>query len=127
MGKITSDIRLACRMIITGFLTALRRRRIRRKIMFYSSAGTIIAAALGFTLFDGFLGKHPLIFAIYWFYCVGLVAFMLLIAAYDIAVVRRELNVRSDKELTKVLKEIEEAARAGNKGSENPKAPNTTK
>ena len=86
-----------------------------------------MAAALGFTLFDGFLGKHPFIFAIYWFYCVGLVAFMLLIAAYDFAVVRRELNVRSDEELTKVLKEIEEAARSGNKGNEDPKAPKTTK
>ncbi len=95
--------------------------------MFYSSAGTIITASLGFTLFDGFLGNHPLIFAIYWFYCVGLVAFMLLIATFDFAVVRRELNVRSDQELTKVLKEIEEAARAGNKGNENPKATDTTK
>lgn len=114
-------------MIITGFLTALRRRRIRRKIMFYSSAGTIIATSLGFTLFDEFLGDHPLIFAIYWFYCVGLVAFMLLIATYDFTVVRRELNVRSDKELTKVLKEIEEACRSGNKGNENPKAAKTTK
>ena len=95
--------------------------------MFYSSVGTIMAAVLGFTLFDEFLGKHPLIFAIYWFYCVGLVAFMLLIAAYDFAVVRGELNARSNEELTKVLKEIEEAARSGNKTNEAPEATKTTK
>ena len=86
-----------------------------------------MVAALGFTLLDEFLGKHPLIFAIYWFYCVGLVAFMLLIAAYDFAVVRHELNVRSDEELTSVLKEIEEAARSTDKGNEDPKATKTTK
>ena len=111
MGKITSDIRLAWKMVITGFRIALRIRRIRRKMMFCSSAVTIMACSLGFTLFDGFLGNHPLIFAIYWFFCVGLVVFMLLLATYDFAAVKRELNVHSDKDLTKVLKEIEKAAR----------------
>jgi hypothetical protein len=118
MGKLTSNTKLAFRMILAGLLTALRIRIIRRKIMFYALAGTMLAVYLGFTLLDGFLVKHPLIFAIYWFYCATLVVFMLILAVYDLAAVKDELNIRAKQELRDTLKDIEETVRAGNRGSE---------
>ena len=105
-------------MILTGLLTALRIRIIRRKIMFYALAGTMVTVSLGFTLLDGFLVKHPLIFAIYWLYCATLVVFMLILAVYDLAAIKGELNVRAKQELREALKDIEETVRAGNRGSE---------
>ena len=41
----------------------------------------------------------------------GLVFFMILLAIYDMAAIRGELNVRSDEELADVLKKIERSAR----------------
>lgn len=95
--------------------------------MFYVSAGTMVAVYLGITLFDGFLGKHPLIFATYWLYCAGLVIFMLMLAIYDLALVKRELNVRAKQELKEVLKEIEETVRAGNQGDKDEEVAENTK
>lgn len=110
MGKLTSDIRLAWRMIRAGLLTSLRIRAARRKIMFYALAGTILTVYLGFALLDGFLSKHPFIFAIYWLYCAVLVVFMLILAVYDMAAVKREMHIRAKQELNEVLKEIKETA-----------------
>lgn len=95
--------------------------------MFYASAGTIIVVYLGFTRLDGFLGTHPLIFATYWLYCAGLVVFMLLLAIYDLAAIKGELNVRAKQELKQVLKEIEETARAGKQGNKDEKVTENTK
>ena len=75
--------------------------------------GTILAVYLGFSLLDEFLSKHPLIFAIYWLYCAVLVVFMLLLAAYDMAAVKSEMNIHAKKELGKVLKEIKETVGEG--------------
>ena len=75
-------------------------------------------AFLGITLLENFLGDHPLLFAVYWFFCVGLVLFMLMLALYDFAAVKGEFNVRSDKELADVLKQIEEQARANEQREE---------
>ncbi|MCH2061634.1 MAG: hypothetical protein MK183_13510 [Verrucomicrobiales bacterium] len=110
MGKLTSDIRLAWRMIRAGLLTSLRIRAARRKIMFYALAGTILTVYLGFALLDEFLSKHPFIFAIYWLYCAVLVVFMLILAVYDMAAVKREMHIRAKQELNEVLKEIKETA-----------------
>lgn len=85
--------------------------------MFYALTGTMISVFLGFTVLDEFLAKHPLIFAIYWLYSATLVIFMLLLAVYDLAAVKRELDIRARQELKETLKEIEETVRAGNPGN----------
>ena len=113
MGKPTSDISLAWRMIRAGILSSLRIRAARRKIMFYAMVGTILAVYLGFSLLDEFLSKHPLIFAVYWLYCAVLVVFMLILAVYDMAAVKSEMNIHAKQELGKVLKEIKETAGEG--------------
>ena len=115
-------------MIRAGLLSALRIRAARRKIMFYAMVGTFLAVYLGFSLLDGFLSKHPLIFAIYWLYCAVLVVFMLILAVYDMAAVKSEMNIHAKQELGKVLKEIKESlgeekqeskeGKAGNKVTE---------
>ena len=84
--------------------------------------GTILAVYLGFSLLDEFLSKHPLIFAIYWLYCAVLVIFMLILAIYDMAAVKREMNIHAKQELGKVLKEIKKTAGAGKQESEEGKA-----
>ena len=43
---------------------------------------------------------------------------MLILAVYDLAAVKNELNVRAKQELRDTLKDIEETVRAGNRGSE---------
>lgn len=95
--------------------------------MFYVSAGTMIAVYLGFTLLDGFLAGSPLIFAVYWLYCAGLVVFMLMLAIYDLALVKRELNVRAKQELQEVLNDIEETVRANDTVNKDGQAADNTK
>ena len=60
--------------------------------------GTILAVYLGFSLLDEFLSKHPLIFAIYWLYCAVLVIFMLILAVYDMAAVKSEMNIHAKQQ-----------------------------
>lgn len=79
--------------------------------MFFVTLVTMFVAFLGITLLENFLSEHPFLFAIYWFFCAGLVLFMLLLAIYDFAAVKGEFNQRSDKELAEVLKDIEQSAR----------------
>ena len=52
---------------------------------------------------------------------------MLMLAIYDLALVKRELNVRAKQELKEVLKEIEETARAGNQGDKDEEVAENTK
>ena len=112
MRKLLADCKLAWKMAVAVFLTLLRIRQTRRRMMFVVSLGAMFFAFLGVTLLENFLGDHPLLFAVYWFFCMGLVLFMLLLAIYDFAAVKGELNLRSDEELAKVFKEIEASARA---------------
>lgn len=112
MGKLGQDLKLAGRMAAALFLTVLRIRRTRRKMMFAVSVSAMLFAFAGITFLDGFLTEHPLVFAFYWFLCGAQVLFMLLLATYDFAAVKGEHNVRSERELATVLKEIEEDARA---------------
>ena len=95
--------------------------------MFYVSAGTMIAVYLGFTLLDGFLAGNPLIFAVYWLCCAGFVVFMLMLAIYDLALVKRELNVRAKQELQEVLNDIEETVRANDTSNKDGQAAENTK
>jgi len=112
MGKLRSDMKLAGRMATALFITLLRVRQTRRKMMFAVSISAMLFAFAGITFLDRFLTDHPLIFAFYWFLCVAQVLFMLMLAVYDFAAVKGEHNVRSDRELTAVLKDIEDTARA---------------
>ena len=99
-------------MATAAFLTLLRIRQTRRKMMFVISLGAMLSAFLGFTLFDSFLSDHPLLFVAYWLFCAGLVLLMLLMAIYDFASVRGEFQGRSKDQLAAALKEIEKSARA---------------
>ena len=102
-------------MAVALFLTLLRVRQTRRKMMFTVTLASMLFAFLGFTLLDAFLTEHPLLFALYWFFCTSLVLFMLLLSIYDYAAVKGDMNRRSDQQLAAVLKDIEEAARANKK------------
>ena len=112
MGKLGSDLKLAGRMATALFITLLRVRQTRRKMMFAVSISAMLFAFAGITFLDRFLTEHPLIFTFYWFLCVAQVLFMLLLAVYDFAAVKGEHSVRSDRELAAVLKDIEDSARA---------------
>ena len=112
MGKLTSEIRLASRMAVAIATTLLRHQQSRRKLMFAVSVAAMLVTFLEFTLLESFLSEHPLLFAFYWFFCAGLVFFMLLLAIYDLAAVKGSLNARSDRELAEVMKEIENKARS---------------
>ncbi len=118
MRKLISDLKFAWKLAVALFLTALRVRRARRKMMFYVSLAAMLFAFSGFTFLDGFLTDHPLLFAIYWFFCIGLVLLMFLFALYDFAAVKGELHTGSNEELDKVLKQIEQSARANKDKSE---------
>ena len=113
MGKITSEFRLASRMAVAISKTLLRHQQSRRKLMFAVSVAAMLVTFLGFTLLEGFLSDHPLLFAFYWLLCAGLVIFMVLLAIYDLATVRGSLNTRTDAELADVMKDIENEARSG--------------
>lgn len=92
--------------IVNLFLTILRHKRARRKMLFIFSIVTLLFTVLGFKLFGNFLEQHPLIFLLYWLFSLVLVILMLMMAIYDFLMTRKDIKNLKDVELQKMLGEI---------------------
>ncbi len=76
----------------------LHTRALRRQVMFIGMLAAMGQVFLGALPLDKFLTERPTLMAIYWLVCLGLVLFIMLLAIYDLLVVRREEKQKLDEE-----------------------------
>ena len=68
----------------------IRNRRARRTVMFYDMVIVMLLVFAGATFLNGWLREHPLFFIGYWAACAWLTFLAILLALYDMAMVRLE-------------------------------------
>ncbi len=91
----------------------VRHRSCRRNLLFVSTLLTLVMVFLGSAPLTGALGKSPFWFSIYWVACFFLVGFVLLLAIYDLIMIRKEHRERMkqlEQELSKAAEEARQLA-----------------
>jgi hypothetical protein len=63
-------------------------QRVRRTVMFYSLLAALVLLFGGATLFAEWLRERPLLFMLYWFLCAWMTLLAVLLAFYDLLMVR---------------------------------------
>ena len=66
----------------------IRNQRARRVLMFYSVLIALVLLFAGATFFDASLRAHPLLFLAYWAVCAWITLLAVLLALFDMLVVR---------------------------------------
>ena len=97
-------------MGLAAGLLLVRHRFHRRNLLFVLTLLTLVMVFLGAVPLTGLLGESPFRFALYWIACFFLVGFVLILAIYDLIMIRKEHRERM-KQLEKELSEAAEAAR----------------
>lgn len=77
------------------FVTAVARglirdQRTRRALMFYTVLGALGLLFIGAVVADGWLGERPFWFLVYWAACAWLTVLALLLALFDMLIIRAE-------------------------------------
>ena len=78
------------RFIIQISKGLIRSQRARRTLMFYNVLVLLVLIFVGVTLLWTWLREHPLVFIAYWGLCAWLTLLAILLALYDMAMVRLE-------------------------------------
>lgn len=81
------------RLIIQISKGLIRNQRTRRTVMFYSVLAALLLLFVGSTLLDGWLRTHPLLFLLYWAACAWITLLSVLLAIFDMLVVRAQIRV----------------------------------
>jgi hypothetical protein len=68
----------------------LRDRSMRRRALFWIVAGALFLLGAGVMLLDEWLSTHPVIFLLYWGACLWLTVSSMLLAFYDMLLIRQE-------------------------------------
>ena len=107
MKELLEKIQLTWKMFKALTLMVLRIRVYRRKLMFAVSLTAMFMAFCGIVLLDGFLTEHLLFFTVYWLVTCALVLLMILLAFYDMMMVKAEQSNKEIEALSKILVEVE--------------------
>lgn len=75
---------------ITAARGLIRERRSRRATMSLALLGALVLLVIGSTVLHGLLMGHPIWFLFYWFACAWLTMLAILLALFDLLMVRRE-------------------------------------
>tara|TARA_R110002096_G_scaffold54841_7_gene141355 strand:- start:3965 stop:4372 length:408 start_codon:yes stop_codon:yes gene_type:complete len=84
----------------------IRHRPYRRNLLFLSTLVSLLGVFAGSVFLTAFLSTRPVFFGLYWLGCFLMVGFVLLLAFYDLIVIRKEHHER----LVSLGKELAEAA-----------------
>jgi fatty acid desaturase len=82
-------------------------QRQRRSAMFALTLAALAMLFLGTFLLWNLFAVHPLLFAIYWLVCIWLVACVLLLAIYDLAIVLRRGREEHAAARREIFKDID--------------------
>lgn len=102
------------RFIIHFTRGLIREQRARRSVMFFAMLGTLVWFFLGATFLWGPLLARPFLFALYWLACAWVTLLVVLLALYDLLMVRaaaRRERRRLAQEMLKTQNPRDEDAR----------------
>ncbi len=91
-------------------ITILQHRPYRRNLLFGLTLGTLLLVFVGAVFLTRFLAENPIYFVLYWLLCFMLAGLVLLLAVYDMLMIRKEHLKRMDA-LDQELEEAAEEAR----------------
>jgi hypothetical protein len=66
----------------------IREQRTRRSVMFFGMLGTLVWLFLGATVLDAWLRERPFLFVLYWLACAWVTLLVVLLALFDLLMVR---------------------------------------
>jgi len=89
----------------------LRDREMRRNVLFGIVMADLALLGAGSTLLDEWLGAHPLLFLLYWGTCLWLTLTAMLLALYDLLLVRAEARRERQRLKARILKPNEDEDR----------------
>jgi hypothetical protein len=93
------------KFILAYTLGLIRDSRARRQTMFYTTLGSVLLLFVGSVLIDRTLKEHPLWFIAWWGTCAWLMIASLLLAVFDILMIRAAARRARRKLARKVLVE----------------------
>jgi len=102
------------RFIIPITKGLIRDQSTRRSAMFGVMLGALVMLFLGATFLDGWLREHPVLFILYWLTCAWATLTALLLALYDLLMVRAAAR-REQRRL------LEEHFKSGKSTDEDPR------
>jgi hypothetical protein len=76
------------RFIIHFTRGLIREQRTRRSVMFFGMLGTLIWLFVGATFLDAPLRQRPFLFVLYWLACAWVTLLVVLLALFDLLMVR---------------------------------------
>lgn len=91
-------------------LGIIRDQRMRRSVIFFTLLGVMAMLFAGFALFDGWLAKRPFLFLIYWAACAWFTFLTILMALYDMLMVRKSAMIARRRLAEQMHREVSEAA-----------------
>lgn len=80
------------RLIVQIARGLIRDQHARRTVMFYSVLAALAWLFAGATVLAGWLRAHPLLFVLYWAACAWITLLSVLIAIFDLLVVRARMR-----------------------------------
>ncbi len=86
----------------------LRDQRARRTVLFFIILAAMGMLFIGSVLIPGFLGRHPLFFLAWWGACLWLTVLSLLMALFDLLMLRKAARQERQQLRKEVFKEEEE-------------------
>ena len=95
----------------------IRDQRARRTLMFYSVLISLVLLFAGSTFLWSLLRDHPFVFLIYWAGCAWITLLAVLLALYDMAKVRADVN----RERRKIERELVEKTKGENPHDPHPR------
>jgi len=81
----------------------LRDRNMRRRALFGIVLSVLFLLGLGFLVLDEWLCTHPVLFLLYWGACLWLTVTSLLLAFYDLLLVRRDAREERNRIKSQIL------------------------
>lgn len=92
------------RLIIQIARGLVRDQRGRRTVMFYSVLAALVLLFVGSTFLDGWLRAHLLLFILFWAACAWITVLAVLMAIFDILMVRASTRAEERRLAAEYLK-----------------------
>ena len=80
------------RLVIQIAKGLIRDQRARRMVMFYGMLAALVLLFAGATFLDAWLRTHPVLFLLFWAACAWITALIVLMAIFDMLMVRAQMR-----------------------------------
>lgn len=92
------------RLVIQIAKGLIRDQHARRLVMFYGMLAALVLLFAGATFLDGWLRAHPVLFLLFWAACAWLTTLIVLMAIFDMLMVRAHMRTEQRRLEAEYLK-----------------------